>query len=259
MLDCIDNSILNTLTQSELSVLQYIDVHSNEVLTMSIQELSEKVFFSTATILRLCKKLNLSGFSELKFTLKNNVSSNNSLKATAVSTKKIVADLYSEIENTGRLLDTKTLDTIVGYLLSNKKIHLFSYGLTNMAFEYMQRYLLATGRQTILYKTDTLAYKAVNNLTENDVLFLSSSTGSNPSTLKLAKIAKNSNTIIVAITPFTNNPLSKIADINLYTFIKERDFFDSDIKNRTCIFYIVDMIIECYIKYLDKSKFNNLY
>lgn len=40
-----------------------------------------------------------------------------------------------------------------------------------MAFEYMQRYLLATGRQTILYKTDTLAYKAVNNLTENDVLF----------------------------------------------------------------------------------------
>ncbi len=59
-----------------------------------------------------------------------------------------------------------------------------------MAFEYMQRYLLATGRQTILYKTDTLAYKAVNNLTENDVLFLSSSTGSNPSTLKLAKIAK---------------------------------------------------------------------
>ncbi|MCW6111254.1 MurR/RpiR family transcriptional regulator [Clostridium sporogenes] len=259
MLDCIDNNILNTLTQSELSVLQYIDIHSNEVLTMSIQELSEKVFFSTATILRLCKKLNLSGFSELKFTLKNNISSNNSLKSTAVSTKKIVADLYSEIENTGRLLDTKTLDTIVGYLLSNKKIHLFSYGLTNMAFEYMQRYLLATGRQTILYKTDTLAYKAVNNLTENDVLFLSSSTGSNPSTLKLAKIAKNSNTIIVAITPFTNNPLSKIADINLYTFIKERDFFDSDIKNRTCIFYIVDMIIECYIKYLDKSKFNNLY
>ncbi|MCS4462879.1 SIS domain-containing protein [Clostridium botulinum] len=112
----------------------------------------------------------------------------------------------------------------MSYLLSNKKIHLFSYGLTNMAFEYMQRYLLATGRQTILYKTDTLAYKAVNNLTENDVLFLSSSTGSNPSTLKLAKIAKNSNTIIVAITPFTNNPLSKIADINLYTFIKERDF-----------------------------------
>ncbi|HDK7161130.1 TPA: MurR/RpiR family transcriptional regulator [Clostridium botulinum] len=259
MLYCIDNSILNTLTQSELSVLQYIDVHSNEVLTMSIQELSEKVFFSTATILRLCKKLNLSGFSELKFTLKNNVSFNNSLKSTAISTKKIVTDLYSEIENTGRLLDTKTLDTIVGYLLSNKKIHLFSYGLTNMAFEYMQRYLLATGRQTILYKTDTLAYKAVNNLTENDVLFLSSSTGSNPSTLKLAKIAKNSNTIIVAITPFTNNPLSKIADINLYTFIKERDFFDSDIKNRTCIFYIVDMIIECYIKYLDKSKFNNLY
>ncbi len=65
MLDCIDNNILNTLTQSELSVLQYIDVHSNEVLTMSIQELSEKVFFSTATILRLCKNLILVDFPNL--------------------------------------------------------------------------------------------------------------------------------------------------------------------------------------------------
>lgn len=259
MLDYIDNDTLNTLTQSELSVLQYIDTHSSDVLNMSIQELSEKVFFSTATILRLCKKLKLSGFSELKFTIKNNLSSKSSIKNAIVPTKTVVKTLYEEIENTGRLLDTKTIDTIVNYLLSNKKIHLFSYGLTNMTFEYMQRYLLSVGRQTILYKTDTLAYRAASNFTENDVLLLASSTGTNPSTLKLAKLAKNGNATVIAITPLTNNPLSQTSDISIYTFIKERNFFDSDVKNRTSIFYIVDMIIECYLKHLDQSKFNTLY
>lgn len=65
MLDCIDNSILNTLTQSELSVLQYIDVHSNEVLTMSIQELSEKVFSQLLQFYVYVKNLILVDFPNL--------------------------------------------------------------------------------------------------------------------------------------------------------------------------------------------------
>ncbi len=65
MLDCIDNNILNTLTQSELSVLQYIDVHSNEVLTMSIQELSEKVFFQLLQFYVYVKNLILVDFPNL--------------------------------------------------------------------------------------------------------------------------------------------------------------------------------------------------
>ena len=37
---------------------------------MSIQELAKAVAFSSATILRFCKKLNFSGFAEFKFALK---------------------------------------------------------------------------------------------------------------------------------------------------------------------------------------------
>lgn len=254
LLDSIDNNILNTLTQSELSILQYIDNHSTEVLNMSIQELSDKVFFSTATILRLCKKMKFSGYSELKFALKNSTPSEDLITNIPTKAENVLSDLYSQVENTSRLLDTKNIDLVVNYLLSNKKIHLFSTGITIMVFEYMQRYLLATERSTTLYKTDAIAYHSAQNLCENDVLILASVTGFEPSILKVARIAKSNNVSIVAITPLTNNPLSQLADITLYFFSKDRVFFNSDVKNRTSIFYIIDIILQHYLYHLNQSK-----
>jgi DNA-binding MurR/RpiR family transcriptional regulator len=247
LLNSIDNDILNTLTQSELSVLQYIDNNSSEVLKMSIHELSEKVFFSTATILRLCKKLNFSGYAELKFALKNSTSSQDLVMDNPVSDETIFNDLYAQIENTSRLLDTKNIEKVVNYLLSDKKIHLYSTGITTIVFEYMQRYLLATERSSTLYKADKLAFHAAQNLTDNDVLILASTTGLDPSILKVARIAKSNNVPIIAIAPLTNNQLSQLADITLYFFAKDRNYSNSDIKNRTSIFYIIDMIVQHYL------------
>lgn len=257
MLDSINNDILNTLTQSELSVLQYIDNHTSEVLNMSIHELSEKIFLSTATILRLCKKLNFSGYSELKFALKNSTSSCDVCTTDSIDDKSLLLHLYTEIENTSRLLNIENIETVVSYLLNDRQVHLFSTGITTMVFDYMQRYLLAIERSTTVYKTDILTFHSIKRMTKDgDVLILASTTGSEPSILKAAKLAKSNNVPLIAIVPLTNNPLSQIADTTLYFFAKDRTFYNCDIKNRTSIFYIIDVILEYYLYYLNNSKFN---
>ncbi len=48
--------VINSLTISELDILRYIDNNKKEILDMSIQDLSKSVFFSTTSIIRLCKK-----------------------------------------------------------------------------------------------------------------------------------------------------------------------------------------------------------
>lgn len=257
MLDSIDNDVLSTLTQSELSILQYIDNNTSKVLNMSIHKLSENVFSSTATILRLCKKLNFSGYAELKFVLKNNQASKEILNNNPLSDENVLFDLYSHVENTGRLLNIKSIESVINYLLSDKKIHLFSPGITNVIFEYMQRYLLAVDRSVILYKIDKLAFDSAKSFTKNDVLILASITGDEPSILKVARLAKSNNIPIISIVPLTSNPLSQIADITLYFYSKERSFSNFDIENRTSIFYIVDMLLEHYFYHLNNSKGNN--
>ena len=54
------------LPNSENEVRMYILKNSNEVIKMSIQELASKSFTSPPTIMRLCKRLGLKGFSDLK-------------------------------------------------------------------------------------------------------------------------------------------------------------------------------------------------
>lgn len=67
---------INSLTISELDILRFIDNNKKEILKMSIQDLSKAVFFSTTSIMRLCKKIGFSGFSELKFYVKEEIKKN---------------------------------------------------------------------------------------------------------------------------------------------------------------------------------------
>ena len=64
---------INTLTIAELDILRFIDNNKKEILSMNIQDLSKTVFFSTTSIIRLCKKIGFSGFSELKFYIKEEI------------------------------------------------------------------------------------------------------------------------------------------------------------------------------------------
>ena len=138
MFSYIDNEIINNLTQSEITVLKYIDLHQEEIIEMSIQECAIKSFTSTATILRVCKKLNLSGFSELKFILKQNLSKNKNYQKSIKSDYDINNELYKKIENMAQIINLKSLNEVVKLLMSDKKIYLFASGITGVVMEYFE-------------------------------------------------------------------------------------------------------------------------
>lgn len=254
MLKHLDSDILNNLTQSELTVLRYIDSNKQEVIGMSIQELSKKIFISTATILRLCKKMNFTGYSELKYALKTSLNENQPLKTTLKSEASALSDTFQIIENTCRLLDPEILNSIADFLLSTHKIHLYAGGLSTPVLEYMQRFLLSAGRSCFFYNTAPLAYRAAEKMNENDIILIGSASGATPSVIRIAQIAKNSKAAIVAITNLDGNPLSQLADISLFTFISNRDYYGTEIKSRASMFFIIDMILECYLFRLAEQR-----
>ena len=54
------------LSKNERILADYILKHPEDVLKMSSKDLGKECFVSTATVYRLCDKLGLSGFSDLK-------------------------------------------------------------------------------------------------------------------------------------------------------------------------------------------------
>ena len=63
----LDDTVIKSLSNNELNILKFVYEHGEDVPDMSIQALASQVCYSSATILRFCKKLGYSGFAELKY------------------------------------------------------------------------------------------------------------------------------------------------------------------------------------------------
>lgn len=121
LINQLDDEIIKNLSQSELYILHYVYDHPDEVIDMSIQELAKAVAFSSATILRFCKKLNFSGFAEFKFALKQQNKEIANLKK-PISSMDSITSLYDDIESTSLLIKERYLKEIID--LIDKSIYM---------------------------------------------------------------------------------------------------------------------------------------
>lgn len=63
------------LTESEKQIVAFIDKNPRHVVNLSLEELSAQCYVSQASIIRLCKKLGVKGFSDFKIRLAASLSS----------------------------------------------------------------------------------------------------------------------------------------------------------------------------------------
>lgn len=254
LINNLNNDIINHLSQSEMNVLQYIESHGQDVITMSIQELANNTYTSTATILRLCKKIHFSGYSELKFTIKQTLSLASSPTKFMIQHENITQMVFNDLYNTSQIINPQALENMIHLIQSKKRIHFFGEGLTGDALQYFGNYLMALGRKSVFFhQTPKMINHAVSKMSEQDILILASASGNSASALRSAQIAHSNLASVVAISGFNHNALAKIADINFQFFVEERNHLGTDIKSRLCMFYLVDIIIDCYI---EKNKKN---
>lgn len=61
------------LTESEKQIVAFIDNNPRIVISLSLEDLSEKCYVSQASIIRLCKKLGAKGFAEFKIRLASEI------------------------------------------------------------------------------------------------------------------------------------------------------------------------------------------
>ena len=163
LINQLDDEIIKNLSQSELYILHYVYDHPDEVIDMSIQELAKAVAFSSATILRFCKKLNFSGFAEFKFALKQQNKEIANLKK-PISSMDSITSLYDDIESTSLLIKERYLKEIIDLIDSNKRIHLYGEGISRIPVDYLEKLLFSIGRQNVYkYKSSRLAAHIASN------------------------------------------------------------------------------------------------
>lgn len=236
------------MTTNEFYVLKYILKNTSSVVDMSIQKLAEEVGFSTTTIIRLCKKLHFSGFTEMKYTLREYLKNQKNIDNNETDILKRSNQICNDIENTSLLLKVEDISKIIDIINGDKKLHLFAGGLSMIAINYFEKLLFSIGREkTYKYLTPRLATHVTEKFNENDVLFVISTHVNYEPVIKLVKLAKLKNAIVVAITPHIKNEIANLANINLRFFVEFKENNGTDITSRLPIFYLIKTIFSAVV------------
>ncbi|QQK07279.1 MurR/RpiR family transcriptional regulator [Miniphocaeibacter halophilus] len=244
----LDNQILKNLTKKEADILNFIYNNSEIVAQMSIKDFSIKMNTSTATIIRFCKKLNLSGFSELKYVLKRQKTFKYDNLDSYIQPETIIKNLSKDIENTALLIKENDIKQTICEINSTKSIHLYGSGLSGQVLDYIEYLLLSVGRQKVYrYETNYLGLKMSKTLTKDDILIAISSSGKFAPMIKIVNIANLNNATIIAITPSIKNQIADTADINFRFFGNTRKNDDAEFSTRLPMFFIVHIIFSYYL------------
>lgn len=262
-------------SNSEKQLARYILEHGEEVLQYSIQELAKQTFTSPATIVRLCKKLGLDGYSDFKIKYSAELQFDSTKQRidvnypfTAVDTSRQIAynmaSLQQEaISDTLKLLDFKQIDKVVATLNTAKSIHIFGSGNSLLAGLSFQHKMMRIGK---LVEVKLLSGEQVfmpYTMDENDIAIIISYSGETQDIVNIARILKQKKVLIIGITSLGDNQLSKFCTYVLNTGSREKIFAKiAPFSSKTSIEYILDILYSCifnldYQHYIDMKIQND--
>lgn len=234
------SSLLNS---TEKEIINYILKNKTEVKDKKIRVLANALFISPNTIMRLCKKLGYSGYSELKYELLQEEVSNN------ISTKKEIViyeenEIINKLKKTISLNSEETITEIVNKIMENKIIYFYGLGLSKYSILSFSKKLHYLGKVCIFPDDRDSANIIFKGLDHNDLLILVSCSGEHKDLQEFVYIAKTNNAKLLTITSLSQNPLVELADCSLFTYIDTKSINGGDCSSRIGFEFIFDILFE---------------
>lgn len=249
-------------SQSEKQISRYILNNGEDVLSMSVKELSKKTYTSPATIVRLCKKLGLEGYNEfkIKYSAELQFDKRNKKRIDVnfpfqpndndeTIAKNLLSMTKEVINDTHQLLDFNNLKTIVDILYNAQEIDIYGSGnsiLVGLSFQHkMARIGKNVNIRTI--PGEQIFLTSISN--EKKAAILISYSGETSDLIRFANILKTKKTPIIAITSLGDNQLSKLADYILHVDSREKIFSKmAPFSSQISMEYILNLIFSCIYK-----------
>ncbi len=251
----LDDSIINTLSNNELNILKYVYEHGDTIVNMNIRDFSAQVSYSSATVLRFCRKLGYSGFAEFKYQLRrqNTIHElpSSPEKKPDFDIQRLMDSMCFNIEGTASLISEEQLSRTFHYLDNSCPIYLWAPGgLTSILSNYFEKLLLSIGRQNVyLLESSKMAGHILQTQKNECLLILISTTGNFEPTVRMGKMGSMNHIPILTISPYTSNALADLGTINFRFFTNQRENQGAEFTSRLPVFYVIHMIIRSYLQY----------
>lgn len=244
---------------AEKNLVRYLLEKPEEASGLSIHVLADRTYTSAATVIRLCKKLGFCGYKEFITSLNYEIALRSEERkdiSTEISRNDDLKDIVDKVtyrsiqalEDTRKLLDLEELKCCVEVLERAKTIGLFGIGSSLLAARDMSLKLLRLNKPCICNDDWHSQIVCARNLTKDDAAIVISYSGMTREMISCAKIMKEKNVPIIAVTRFAENELTKLADYKLYVSAKELLVRTAATASRISQLNVIDILFTACVK-----------
>lgn len=255
-------SQLTKLTENEKVLADYIISNPDNILTMNAKDLANQTYVSQTSVYRLCNKLDLSSFSDLKVliaTQKSDYTKEN--KETDFNypffNNQTHYEIINNMENlyqqtiiaTKNLLDLETVRLIVQEMYNAKRLAIFPSSGNIYVAENFRQNMQEIGKPVEIATTKYDQHWSTRVKNKDDLVIVISYLGKTPYILEIVEELKRRQAKIVLICATYEERLSPLANYRLYMCSYEN--FQEKIgsfSSRISLQYILDCLYSCYFE-----------
>lgn len=244
----------NGFTTCEIQIANYILDHTVETLNLTLEELAIKSFTSKASVIRLCKKVKVSGYREFLRKLekdlndiyridylKNKIPINEKNKIYDIV--NIIPSIYEmAISQTKLLLDFNVINRVVNKIICSDLVEIYSVGISQAIAEATVFKLNSIGINCVAFGGLNEYYIMNHKHQKNKVAILLTFSGKNPYIIKIAQYLKKHNYYIIGIGGSEHKELDKLCCEFIEIYTKELILNLEMMTSYTATNYILDII-----------------
>ncbi|MBS7577786.1 MULTISPECIES: MurR/RpiR family transcriptional regulator [unclassified Enterococcus] len=214
-----------TLPTSEKKVAEYILKHTNEVISLSAQELAKKSGSSPAAIIRFCHSIEVNGFTDLKLLLSANMGAINTQMYTEIEDgesvgaikEKLQHRLVHALERTNEHLKIDGVEKAVEAIETAEIIYIYGLGASSLVAQDIHQKFTRLGLNVFYTMDHHLFASAIGTSQLKGVFIGISNSGDTFETNLLANLALQNGLKLVGITADSTSYLAQKSQMLLLT------------------------------------------
>ncbi len=248
-----NHQIYQKLTASEKKLAEYMLNNIDSVQYLSITTLAKTCNVAEATITRFCKKLNFSGYNELKIEIAKSIIENNFQNKIEIDISeslqsRVFNSIKNSLEETLKLADYSKYVKAVKLMKKASCVYCFGQGASGViAKEAWTSFMLLT--PNFRYIEDShLQIIATSLCNKDDVILYFSYSGATRELIDTLKYAKKFGVKIILVTHYQESPATKYADVFLLCEARESPLHSGSINAKITQLYVIDMLLNMYIE-----------
>lgn len=240
----------STLSKKEQRIADYILKQPEKIIHHTINQVADDLDVAESTVFRFCQRVGFKGYQALKIALASDVVAplqdiHEDITETDTAleiAEKIFSTNGKTIESTRQILEGTSLEKTVELFLGARRIEFFGSGGSAVVALDAYHKFVRSGLQVSAILESHMQLMSASQLTSADVAVVISHSGASKETLDIAKLLKEKGVPMIAITNYAKSPLSKLADVSLYTVSQETAFRSEALASRIAELSLIDAL-----------------